>query len=89
MLEARDAVRALRDAAVGIDRATEGNADPLDNRVIHVAPAHDRLDQTADRVDRHGRVRPVANRVGAVDNPAIGVREHDAMSPAANLDADG
>ena len=53
------------------------------------APAHDRLDQTADRVDGHSRVRSVADRMGAVDDPAIGVGEHDAMAPPANLDGDG
>ena len=89
MLKARYTVRALGDATVGVNRAAEGDANPLNDRVIDVPAAHDRFDQTADGIDRNGGVRAVTDSVGTIDNPTFRVREHDAMTTATDFDGDG
>jgi hypothetical protein len=89
LFEAWNAVRTLRDAPVNIDRPTEGHADTLNDRIVDMAAAHDRFDQTADRVDGDSRVGTVADRMGAVNDPAVAAREHDTMTTTTDFDGDG
>jgi hypothetical protein len=86
LLEPRHPMRALRNAAIRVDRTAERDADTLHDRVIDAAPAHDRLDQGTNGVDRDGRVGSVTNGMGAVNDPAISTGKRDTMPTSTDFD---
>ena len=81
-------MRTLRDAAVGINRTTKGDTDALNDRVVNKPANHDRFDQAANGVNGHRSVRSMANRVCAVDDSSVAIRERDTMTSPANFDGD-